>query len=290
MDRNGLCWCGSGKKYKKCHLDFDEKLRSMRLNFFRGQQAPPHEIIKTAKDIEGIKKSAVVNEGALDLVAANMKAGVDTESLNCMAHEFITAHGGVPACLNYNGYPKSICISINDVVCHGIPSKHTVLKEGDIVNVDITTILDGYFSDASRMFEIGKVSEEADKLVQVARKCMEVGIAAAKPWGFVGDIGAAVQNYAESRGYSVVTELGGHGVGKAFHEEPFVAHVGKKHTGMVLAPGMVLTVEPMINIGAYKVYWDADDKWTVRTKDGSLSAQWEHTILITEIGVEVLAR
>lgn len=290
MDRNDMCWCGSGKKYKKCHLDFDEKLSSMKLSFFKGQVKPPRNIIKNQKDIDGIKKSAEINDAALDLVEAHIKAGIDTESLNQLVHNFIVDKGGIPAPLNYSGYPKSVCISINDVVCHGIPSKDTILKDGDIVNVDITTILDGYFADASRMFKIGQVSPEADRLVQVAKECMEIGIKAVKPWGFVGDIGAAVQQYAESRGYSVVTDLGGHGVGKAFHEEPFVAHVGKKNTGMLLVPGMVLTVEPMINAGSYKVYCDADDGWTVYTEDGSLSAQWEHTILVTETGTEILAR
>lgn len=290
MDRNDSCWCGSGKKYKKCHLEFDDRLKNMKLSFLKGQVKPPRKIIKNEKDIEGIRKSAAINDAALDLVAAHIKAGIDTESLDKMVHDFIISKGGIPACLNYSGYPKSICVSINDVVCHGIPSKDTILKEGDIVNVDITTILDGYFADASRMFQIGQVTPEAQQLVQVAKECMEIGIKAAKPWGFVGDIGAAVQKHAASHGYSVVVDLGGHGVGKEFHEEPFVAHVGKKNTGMLLVPGMVLTVEPMINAGTYKVYWDADDGWTVRTEDGSLSAQWEHTILITETGTEILAR
>jgi len=245
---------------------------------------------KNEKDIEGIRKSGVINDAALDLVAQHIKAGVDTETLNRLAHNFIIEHGGIPACLNYEGYPKSVCISINDVVCHGIPSSKTILKEGDIVNVDITTILDGYYADASRMFLIGEVDPEAEKLVHVARECMELGIQAIKPWGFLGDIGYAVETYAHAHGYSVVTELGGHGVGKHFHEEPFVAHVGEKDTGMLLVPGMVLTVEPMINAGKYKVVVDAKDNWTTRTKDHSLSAQWEKTVLITETGTEILAK
>ena len=289
QNRNDLCWCGSGSKYKKCHLAFDEKIANLRLNYLKGQVAPPREIIKNARDIEGIKRSAEVNRGALELVASQIAPGVHTEHLNRLAHDYITVHGGIPACLDYNGYPKSICISLNDVVCHGIPSTSTVLREGDILNVDVTTILDGYYADASRMFTVGEIKPEAQKLIDVARLCMEAGIAAIKPWGFLGDIGAAVQKLARANGFSVVTDLGGHGVGKHFHEEPFVPHVGKRGTGMLLAPGMVLTVEPMINAGTYKVYTDAKDGWTVYTKDHALSAQWEKTVLITEDGVEVLA-
>ena len=203
--------------------------------------------------------------------------------------KLIEGNGGIPACLNYEGYPKSICISLNDVVCHGIPSRKTILKEGDILNVDITTILDGYYADASRMFMVGKVAPEAERLVQVAKECMLIGIEAVKPWGYVGDIGAAVNAHAKANGCSVVTELGGHGVGKDFHEDPYIPHVGERGTGMLLVPGMVFTVEPMINAGRYKVTVDKKDGWTVRTKDHSLSAQWEKTILVTETGVEVLS-
>lgn len=289
-NRNGVCWCGSGRKYKKCHLAFDERLAMLHLEELKGQTFPPREIIKNEVDIAGIKKSAVINDAALDLVAVHMKVGMDTGTLNQLAHDYIIGQGGIPACLGYQGYPKSICISINDVVCHGIPSSKTILKEGDIVNVDITTIFGGYFADASRMYMIGKVSPAADKLVNVAKECMQKGIAAIKPWGYLGDIGAAIKKYAKVNGFSVVTALGGHGVGKSFHEEPFVPHVGDPGTGMLLVPGMVLTVEPMINAGTHKVYTDSDDGWTVYTKDGSLSAQWEHTILITETGVEILAK
>ena len=289
MMRNDLCWCGSGKKYKKCHLAFDERLKAMKFNIFKGQTRPPKKIINNEMDIEGIRQSGVINDGALDLVAGMIRPGIDTETIKAAAHEFIVKNGGIPACLNYEGYPKSICISINEVVCHGIPSKKTILKEGDIVNVDITTILNGYYADASRMFLVGQVAPAAERLVTVARECMELGIAAAQPWHFLGDIGAACEEHAHKNGYSVVTELGGHGVGKSFHEEPFVPHVGEVDTGMLLVPGMVLTVEPMINAGKYKVVVDKKDGWTVTTKDKSLSAQWEKTILITETGTEVLS-
>lgn len=286
VDRNDPCWCGSGKKYKKCHLSLDEKIKAYEL---KGYEVPPREIIKNEADIAAMKKAAAINTGALDLVGEKICAGMTTEEINTLVHNYTIEHGGIPAPLNYEGYPKSVCVSINNVVCHGIPSEDTILKEGDIVNVDATTIVDGYFADASRMYMIGKVSEEAERLVRVAKECMEKGIEAIKPWGFLGDIGAAVQEHAEKNGYSIVIDLGGHGIGKIFHEEPFVPHVGVRGEGMLLVPGMTLTVEPMVNAGDYKVYIDEEDDWTVYTEDGSLSAQWEHTILITETGVEIIA-
>ena len=289
MDRNDLCWCGSGKKYKHCHLNFDQRLSEIKFDFFKGQVRPPHKIINNQKDIEGIRKSGVINDGVLDLMETLIRPGIDTETLDKAAGEYITSHGGIPACLNYAGFPKNVCISINEVVCHGIASPTTILKEGDIVNVDTTTILDGYYADASRMYLVGEVSPAAKRLVEVARECMELGIEAAKPWHWLGDIGAACGEHAHKNGYSVVTDLGGHGVGKDFHMEPFVPHVGEAGTGMLLVPGMVLTVEPMINEGTYKVVTDKKDGWTVRTKDRKLSAQWEKTILITETGTEVLS-
>ncbi len=290
MQRNDPCWCGSGRKYKKCHMDYDARLSEIKFNVIKGQVRPPRKLINTEEDIEKIKKSAAVNNGALDLMEELVKPGVDTESLNVAAHEYIVGHGGHPSCLNFEGFPKSVCISVNEVVCHGIPSKKTILQEGDIVNVDITTDLDGYYSDASRMFIVGGVTTaEAEKLVRVTRECMELGIEAAKPWHFVGDVGAACAAHAHANGYSVVTDLGGHGVGKKFHLEPFVSHNDKKETGMLLVPGMIITVEPMINQGSKHVVVDPVDNWTVRTKDGKLSAQWEKTILITETGTEVLS-
>ena len=289
MNRNSLCWCGSGKKYKKCHMDYDERIDEMKFDSMKGQIRPPHKLINTPADIEGIKRAAVINTGALDLMGELVKEGVDTLTLNDAAHEYITSHGGHPSCLNYEGFPKSVCISLNNVICHGIPSRKTVLKSGDILNIDITTDLDGYFADASRMFMVGEVSEEAKRLVEVTREIMEVGIEAAKPWHFVGNIGAVCGNYAHKNGYSVVTDLGGHGVGKKFHLEPFVSHDCKAETGMLLVPGMVITVEPMINVGKKNVDIDPIDGWTARTADGSLSAQWEKTVLITESGNEILA-
>ncbi|EES47812.1 methionyl aminopeptidase [Clostridium botulinum] len=286
-NRNAKCWCGSGLKYKRCHLEFDEKLESLRL---KGEIVPPREVIKSSEDIEGIKKSSEVNNGVLDLVASKIKAGMSTLDIDKLVYDYTVEHGAIPAPLNFEGFPKSVCTSINNEVCHGIPDEKIILKDGDIVNVDVSTILNGYYSDASRMFMIGEVSEDAKKLVEVAKECMEAGIKAIKPWGHLGDIGAACQEVAHSNGCTIVRALGGHGVGNQFHEEPFVPHIGKKGTDMILVPGMVLTVEPMVNAGGYDVYVDAENEWTIYTEDDSLSAQWEHTVLITETGVEILAK
>ena len=225
LNRNDHCWCGSNKKYKQCHLQFDEKIAHYQRN---GVEVPPREIIKTPAQIEGIKASAKINTGALDLVAKNIKAGMSTAEIDKLVHDFTVAQGAIPAPLNYQGFPKSCCTSINDEICHGIPSEDVILKDGDIINVDVSTILNGYFSDASRMFKIGAVHPELDKLVDVAKECLDCGLKAAKPWGFMGDIAEAVQKHAESNGYSVVREFGGHGIGLQFHEDPFVSHVGKQ--------------------------------------------------------------
>ncbi len=285
MGRNTRCWCGSGKKYKQCHEKFDERLSQMARE---GHVIPDCSLIKNKADIEGIKKSAKINTGVLDHVAKHIHAGMSTAEIDQLVYDYTVSHGAIPAPLNYMGFPKSVCTSINDEVCHGIPDENIILQEGDIVNVDVSTIFHGYYSDASRMFMIGEVSENARRLVEVTKECLEIGIQAIKPWGHVGDIGAAIMAHAKKNGYSVVIDFAGHGVGKEFHEDPIVSHVGKAGTGMVLAPGMVLTVEPMINEGDYHLYIDADNGWTSYTEDGKLSAQWEHTVLITEKGVEIL--
>ena len=228
----------------------------------------------------------------LDEVAKHIHAGMTTLEIDKICYDYCTSHGAIPACLNYEGFPKSVCTSINEVVCHGIPKKEDVLKEGDIINVDFTTILDGYYADASRMFIIGKTSPEKEQLVRVAKECLEIGAEAAKPYGFVGDIGHAISKHAEKHHYGVVRDLCGHGVGLKFHEEPEVAHFGHRGQGMLLVPGMVFTIEPMINMGTWKVFIDADDEygWEVITGDELPSAQWEHTFLMTEHGVEILTR
>lgn len=285
LGRNDNCWCGSNKKYKKCHYEFDEKLLSYQN---KGYIIPPRNLIKNEEQIKGIKESCKINTAVLDLVAKNIKAGMSTEDINTIVHDFTVSQGAIPAPLNFEGFPKSVCTSLNDEVCHGIPSKDVILEDGDIINVDVSTIYNNYYADASRMFMIGDVHEELEKLVRVAKECLDKGLEAAKPWGCLGDIGAAVQAHAEANGYSVVREFGGHGVGLQFHEDPFVSHVGEKGTGMLLVPGMIFTIEPMINMGRKEIFIDADNDWTVLTEDGSPSAQWEYTVLITETGAEVL--
>lgn len=287
IKRNSKCWCGSGKKYKQCHEAFDQKLFTLAR---QGKMIPERKLIKSEQDIIGIKKSCAINDGVLDLIEKEIHAGMTTDEIDQLVYDYTVSHGAIPAPLNYEGFPKSVCTSINDEVCHGIPSSDVILKDGDIVNVDVSTIFHDYYSDASRMFMIGNVSEEARKLVKVTKECLQIGIDAVKPWGNVGDIGAAIMEHAHKNGFSVVRAFAGHGVGNEFHEDPIVPHVGVKGTGMVLAPGMVITIEPMINAGEYQVYIDEKNGWTTYTKDHSLSAQWEHTILITDKGVEILAK
>ena len=286
MERNELCWCGSGKKYKKCHMPIEEKIL---LHSERGEIVPTRAILKTAEQIEKIKESARLNTAVLDEVAKHIRIGMSTAEIDDIVYTFTKEHGGIPAPLNYQGFPKSVCTSVNEVVCHGIPSEDEILEEGDIINVDVSTILDGYYSDASRMFIIGKTTPEKEKLVRVTKECLEIGMQAAKPFGFVGDIGNAIQRHAEKNGYSVVRDLCGHGVGLEFHEEPEVCHFGRKGTGMLLVPGMVFTIEPMINMGTWQVFIDEEDGWTVVTEDELPSAQWEHTFLMTETGLEILS-
>jgi len=254
----------------------------------RGNLVPKRKLIKTPEQIEGIRKSGIINTGVLDLVAEKIHVGMSTAEIDKLVYDYTIAHGAIPADLNYEGYPKSVCTSINDVVCHGIPTEEEILKDGDIVNVDVSTIYNGYFSDASRMFMIGEVKPEVKKLVQVTKECLEIGVEKAKPWGFLGDIGAAIQRHAEKNGYSVVRDFCGHGIGLKFHEEPDVEHYGKKGKGMLLVPGMVFTIEPMVNMGTYEIFIDEADEWTVCTEDGLPSAQWEHTLVITETGAEIL--
>ena len=256
----------------------------------RGKEVPTRNLIKTQAQIEGIRRSGVVNTGCLDEVEKQIHAGMNTQEIDDICMQYCKDHNATPACLNYEGFPKSVCTSINEVVCHGIPKTTDVLQEGDIVNVDMTTIVDGYYADASRMFIIGKTTPEKEQLVRVAKECLEIGAEAAKPYSFVGDIGHAIQEHAEKYGYGVVRDLCGHGVGLDFHEEPEVLHYGKRGTGMLLVPGMVFTIEPMINMGTWEVFIDSDDKygWEVISGDEKPSAQWEHTFVMTEHGVEVL--
>ncbi len=267
---------------------FDKKILSFQN---RGELVPTPSLIKTPEQIAGIRRSGVVNTGVLDLVEERIKPGMSTAEIDRLVYDYTVAQGAIPAPLNYEGFPNSVCTSINEVVCHGIPSEDEILEEGDIVNVDVSTILDGYFSDASRMFVVGgKTTPEKQRLVDVARECLQIGAEAAKPWGFVGDIGKAVQRHAHKNGFTVVRDLCGHGVGLEFHEEPEVDHYNTRRRGMLLVPGMVFTIEPMINMGDWHVFVDEEDGWTVVTENELPSAQWEHTFLMTEDGLEVLTR
>ena len=286
LGRNDACWCGSGKKYKACHEAFDRKIEMIKN---QGHIVPTHDMIKTPEQIAKIKEACKVNVEVLDTVAEKICAGMSTEDINEIVNEVTYRNHAIPAPLNYEGFPKSVCTSINDAVCHGIPSKDEILMDGDIINVDVSTILDGYFADSSRMFMIGNVSDEDRKLVEVTREAMMLGLEQVKPWAFMGDMGQAVNDHAKAHGYSVVREIGGHGVGLEFHEEPWVSYVTKKGTEILLVPGMIFTIEPMINMGGPEIFVDEENDWTVYTDDGSKSAQWEIQVLVTEDGHEVLS-
>lgn len=287
MDRNAPCWCGSGKKYKKCHLPIEERLAILEAE---GHIVPDRGLLKTAAQIEEIRKSAALNTAILDHVAKHIRAGMSTAEIDKLVYDYTTEHGGIPAPLGYEGFPKSVCTSINNEVCHGIPDENIILQEGDIINVDVSTILNGYYSDASRMFAIGKISERAEKILRVTEECVKLGLAAAKPWGHLGDIADAINSHAQANGYSVVEDIGGHGIGLEFHEEPYVCYVAPKGTEMVLVPGMMFTIEPMINEGSPDFFIDEDNGWTVYTEDDGLSAQIEYMVLVTDTGVEVLTK
>lgn len=286
LGRNDPCWCGSGRKYKVCHAAFDDKLIQLS---DAGHMIPDHDIIKTPEQVEGMKRSAAVNMAVLDYVAEKIGPGVSTQQIDDWVAEKTKELGGICAPLGYEGYPKSVCTSINDVVCHGIPSDEEILKDGDIINVDVSTVFEGYFSDSSRMFMIGNVSDKARKLVEDVKKCVEIGLEYTKPWTCLGDLGNAINTYAQSCGYSVVREIGGHGIGLEFHEDPWVSYVSKPGQEMVLAPGMCFTIEPMVNCGKSDITVDKENGWTVRTKDGELSAQWEVQVLVTETGYELIS-
>lgn len=286
LGRNDPCWCGSGLKYKKCHYAMDEKLE-----IFRQQKVliPKRNLIKNSCQIAGIKESAKVNIAVLDYVQEHIKAGVTTEEIDNWVYEQTVKRGAIPAPLNFEGYPKSVCTSINNVVCHGIPSPDVELKEGDIINVDVSTILNGYFSDSSRMFCIGEVSYEKKQLVDITKQSIDVGLEYVKPWERIGDMGNAINQFAIKNGYSVVREIGGHGVGLKFHEDPWVSYTCPAGTGMLMVPGMMFTIEPMINMGKADIYTDDSDGWTVYTEDGLPSAQWEIQVLVTDTGYEIIA-
>ncbi|MCR5820654.1 MAG: type I methionyl aminopeptidase [Bacteroidaceae bacterium] len=254
-----------------------------------GKIVPTRSLIKTPEQIEGIRQAGIINTDILDLVGDRIKAGISTKEIDQWVYDYTVSHGATPACLGYEGFPCSCCTSINEVVCHGIPNEFEILEEGDIINVDCTTILNGYYADASRMYVIGKTTPKKQKLVDVAWECLKIGEqVCSEPYIFVGDIGNAIAKHAHENGFSVVRDLCGHGVGLEFHEDPEVDHYGKKGTGMLIVPGMVFTIEPMINMGTWEVFCDEDDGWTIVSEDELPSAQWEHTFVMTEHGVEIL--
>ena len=285
--RNDTCWCGSGRKYKKCHEAQDERMQRA---YDVGYQVLPRRLLKTPADIKGIKRSAAVNVGALDYIGEHIRSGVSTEDIDRWFADYVAEHGAVSADLDYEGYPKHLCCAVNGVVCHGIPRADEVLQDGDIVNVDCSTILDGYYSDSSRMFCIGEVSDARKRLVEVTYASVEAGLAAVHPWATLRDVAAAVQGVVENAGFSVVREYGGHGIGRDFHEDPFVGYtVDAPDTDYALVPGMCFTIEPMVNAGAPDIVTDKGDDWVVRTKDGSDSAQREVQLVVTENGYELLS-
>ena len=280
------CWCKSGKKYGECHMAFDKKLEMYKKKFHK---VPPRSIIKNEEQLQGMRESSKINVAVLDYVGEHICAGMTTEEIDKMVYTKTVEMGGISAPLNYEGFPKSVCTSINEQVCHGIPSPNIQIIDGDIINVDCSTILNGYFSDSSRMFCIGNVEEKHKKLVRVAKECVELGLAQVKPWGHLGDVAQAINDHAKANGYSVVREVGGHGIGLEFHETPFVSYVIKKGTGMVMAPGMVFTIEPMINEGLADIYIDDNNGWTIYTDDDSYAAQWEIMVHVTDDGYEVMS-
>ena len=285
IGRNDPCFCGSGKKYKVCHGPIDDMIEAARL---KGHLVPSYDMLKTEEQLQGIRESSRINIAVLDYVESHIGAGVTTEEIDTWVYDITTGMGGIPAPLNYDGYPKSVCVSINEVVCHGIPSPDVVLQDGDIVNVDVSTVYKGFFSDSSRMFCIGNVSPEKKKLVEVAKECMMLGLEQVKPGNFLGDMAAVISQHAHENGYTVVREIGGHAIGLEFHEDPFVSYVAPKGTEMLMVPGMVFTIEPMINMGGYEISVDDEDGWTVTTDDGLPSAQWEITVAVTKTGYEIL--
>ncbi|MFO7459551.1 MAG: type I methionyl aminopeptidase, partial [Desulfatiglandales bacterium] len=273
----------SGLKYKKCCLARDFSSRdNVKKSYYRDYRIR----LKGRADIEAIKKAGRLALDLLDLVEEKLRVGMETDEINTLVHEHTILQGAVPAPLNYRGYPKSVCVSLNQEICHGIPGKRT-LQEGDIVNIDVTPVLNGYYADASKTFFVGQPGLDALKVVRVAGESLKAGMAMVKPANRVGDIGWAIQRVAEAQGCSVVREFVGHGVGFDFHEPPQIPHYGQKGRGIVLVPGMVFTIEPMINLGKKDLHILADN-WTAVTDDQSLSAQFEQTILVTEEGFESL--
>ncbi len=277
-----LCPCGSGLKYVKCCLLSAEGTGKLEKLYRDRYQIR----VKNEAEIEGIRRAGRLAVDTLDMVEAALKPGMTTNDINTLVHDFTVKHNAIPAPLNYRGFPKSVCVSVNEVICHGIPGER-IIHEGDIVNVDVTPVLDGYFADANKTYFVGTPGRDAEKIVNVTAGCLKNALAVVAPGRTIGDIGWAIQNHVEQRGCSVVREFVGHGLGFEFHEPPQVPHYGRKGEGIMLIPGMVFTIEPMINLGRREIRI-LDDKWTAVTRDGSLSAQFEQTIVVTGDGYESL--
>lgn len=287
-DDNDLCWCGLDKLYKDCHKDFDLKLEEKRK---MGYLIPPRRMIKNSLQIEGIRKAGIINNGMLDYIEKNLRPRMTTEEINRLCVKYLKENDAESADFHYQGYPKHICTSKNEVVCHGVPSDYVILNEGDIINVDATLVYKGYYADASRMFSIGNISKNASKLIRVTKECLDKAIEAIVPYETtLNDLGKIIEGHAKRNGFSVVHEYCGHGVGLSMHEDPLVLHYPIKDKTYLIVPGMVFTIEPMINEGERFIELDYKDHWTVYTKDRKLSAQWEHTIVVHEDSVEILSK
>jgi methionyl aminopeptidase len=283
VGRNAPCPCGSGRKHKKCCLDkIDLEPAELKRLYAKKYKIK----LKEPADIKGIRSAGQLVVETLDMVEAEIRPGMTTNEINTLVHKFTLKNGAIPAPLNYRGFPKSVCVSVNEVICHGIPGER-ILKDGDIVNVDVTPIVNGYYADANKTYFVGTPGSKAQKIVKVARESLKRSMAMVKPGNTIGDLGWAIQEYAEDQGCSVVREFVGHGVGFDFHEAPQIPHFGRRSEGVTLVPGMVFTIEPMINLGERHLII-LEDKWTAVTKDGSLSAQFEQTILVTDQGFESL--
>ena len=284
VGRNDPCWCGSGSKYKKCHMDSDTLTGTGPV-----KPAGRNPMVKTPEECIGMRKAGIFNGELLDYIRPFVKIGANSAEINTLVHDYTVSRGARPAPLGYHGFPKSCCVSVNNIVCHGIPAAREVFKDGDIVNVDVTSIVDGYYGDSSETFFVGNVGQEARRLVRVTGEALLRGIAAVRPGATLRDIAAAIEPFVKQNGCSVVRQYTGHGIGRSFHEFFSVLHhVASDCEDVTFVPGMTFTIEPMVNLGDYRVVTDRKDGWTVRTKDGSLSAQFEHTLLVTEDGVEIL--
>ncbi|RMG18149.1 MAG: methionyl aminopeptidase [Planctomycetota bacterium] len=291
--RNDPCHCGSGKKYKRCHMDRDGGRAPARIApppTRRRRRRRTDHLVLTEGERDAMRAAGAANAEAMDFIRDHVRPGAVLSDLDDLVREWTYDHGYVPACLGYKGYPKSICASVNEVVCHGIPDDYA-LREGDIVNLDLTTIVDGWHGDQSETFLVGEVSEEARRVTQCAFDCLYLGIEAIGPGSKVLEIGRAIVARAHADGFSVVEDFQGHGIGRSFHQDPGIPHYPDSYAGQfVLEPGMCFTIEPMINVGVKGCRIDKRDGWTARTRDGKLSAQFEHTLLMTEDGVEILTQ